>query len=279
MAVSVNLKAYFDRIGFAGSIAPTVATLENLQALHPASIPFENIDPLIGANVLLDQSSLERKLLADRRGGYCLEHNLLFMRVLEDLDYVVRPLLARVLWPDPEAASTEKTHLLLHVEVNGQSYIADVGFGGLTLTAPLRLRADVEQQTPHETFRLRNGEANWTLEAQIGEDWRPVYAFTLDEVNDAEIAAVNHEMSNNRSQRMTQELRVSLSPGGRRIKLHNTTLTVQPVEGDAEKRETTTMESLRAALTGEFGIQLPNDERLEPALAALLPAPAEPPEA
>src|SRR5690606_9312095 len=127
---------------------------------------------------------------------------------LEDLDYAVRPLLARVLWPDPEAASPERTHMLVHVEVNGQSYIADVGFGGLTLTAPLRLRADVEQETPHEKFRLINNEAIWTLEAEIGEDWRPVYAFSLDEVSDADMASVNHEMSNNRSQRMTQELRV-----------------------------------------------------------------------
>jgi len=41
------------------------------------------------------------------------------------------------------------------------------------------------------------------------------------------------------------------------------------------------MESLRSVLTEQFGIVLPNDERLEPALARLLPqstTPAEPEE-
>ena len=137
MSEKVNLNAYFERIGFAGSIAPTLATLELLHALHPAVIPFENLNSLIGEPVLLDQPSLERKLLADKRGGYCFEHNLLFMRILRDLDYTVRPLLARGLWTNPD--NQELSHLVLLVEINGQNYLADVGHGGLTLTTPLRL--------------------------------------------------------------------------------------------------------------------------------------------
>src|SRR5690606_17899897 len=158
MPEKVNLKAYFERIGFAGSIAPTIATLDLLHALHHAAIPFENLGPLMGEAVNLDQPSLERKLLTERRGGYCFEHNLLFMRVLADLDFVVRPLLARVVWTNPDGANQPPSHLLLLVEVNGQNHIADVGFGGLTLTTPLRLRADVDQPTPHETFRLTGGD-------------------------------------------------------------------------------------------------------------------------
>ena len=141
MPEKVNLKAYFERIGFAGSIAPTLATLDLLHALHPATIPFENLSPLMGDPVALDQPSLERKLLSERRGGYCFEHNLLFKRMLQDLDFVVRPLLARVVWTNPDGANRPPSHLLLLVEVNGQNHIADVGFGGLTLTTPLRLRA------------------------------------------------------------------------------------------------------------------------------------------
>src|SRR5690606_32864649 len=150
----VNLKAYFDRIGFSGSIAPNVATLEALHALHPAVIAFENLNPLLSLPVPLDQKSLERKLLSDRRGGYCFEHNLLFMRVLADLDFEVRPLGARVLWNHPEGAERPVSHMVLAVDIAGSTYLADVGFGGLTLTAPLQLRDGKEQETPHETFRL-----------------------------------------------------------------------------------------------------------------------------
>lgn len=273
MPEKVNLNAYFERIGFAGSIAPTLATLELLQGLHPAVIPFENLNPLMGEPVSLDQPSLERKLLTERRGGYCFEHNTLLMRILQDLDYAVRPLVARVVWTRPEAVDEPPSHMLLLVEINNQSYIADVGFGGLTLTAPLRLRADVEQTTPHETFRLIGGDPAWTLEVRIGEDWRPVYIFTLDAVADADIAALNQRIATDPASPFTSELRVALAPTGRRVKLHNADLTIQPIDGEAEKRTITSMESLRAVLTDDFGLTLPADERLEPALAKLLPPP------
>lgn len=278
MPVKVNLNAYFERIGFAGSIAPTLATLDLLHALHPLAIPFENLTPLMGDAVALDQPSLEKKLLTEKRGGYCFEHNLLFMRMLEDLDYVVRPLLARVLWNRPEGASIEPSHLLLLVEINGQSHIADVGFGGLTLTAPLRLRADVDQTTPHETFRLTGGNPEWVLEVRIGEDWRPVYAFTLDTISETDIAPINHTLSTDPDSPFTHELRVAMTAAGKRLKLLNTTLTIQPVEGEKEQREITTMEGLRSILTQDFGIVLPNDERLETALWRFIPLPPDTPD-
>lgn len=276
MAEKVNLNAYFERIGFAGSIAPNLATLEMLHALHPAAIPFENLDPLMGAPVPLDQPSLEKKLLTDRRGGYCFEHNLLFKRILEDLDYTIRPLLARVVWTNPAGRDQPPSHLLLLVEINGQNYIADVGFGGLTLTTPLRLRAEVEQQTPHEMFRVTGGDPDWMLEVRIGEEWRPLYVFTLDEVSEADIAPINQALATDPASPFTSELRVALSPSGRRLKLHNASFTIQPVEGEKEQREITGMATLRSVLTEEFGLTLPGDERLEPALARLLPPPPPP---
>jgi N-hydroxyarylamine O-acetyltransferase len=276
MPEKVNLKAYFERIGFAGSIAPTLATLDLLHALHPAAIPFENLSPLMGDPVPLDQPSLEKKLLADKRGGYCFEHNLLFMRMLQDLDFVVRPLLARVVWTNPAGARQPPSHLLLLVEVNGQNHIADVGFGGLTLTTPLRLRADVEQATPHEPFRLTGGDPDWTLEVKIGEDWKAVYVFSLDTVSLEDIEPINQRIATDPASPFTHELRVALAPSGRRIKLHNTGLTIQPADSEAEKRSIGTMETLRSVLTTEFGLVLPSDKRLEPALARLLP-PAEAP--
>jgi N-hydroxyarylamine O-acetyltransferase len=274
MAEKVNLKAYFERIGFAGSIAPTLTTLELLHALHPAVIPFENLTPLMGDPVKLDQPSLEKKLLIDKRGGYCFEHDLLFMRMLADLDYVVRPLLARVVWTNPEGAQLPPSHLLLLVEISGQNYIADVGFGGLTLTTPLRLRADVEQATPHETFRLTGGDPDWTLEVRIDDVWKPVYVFTLNAVSEADIAPINHDIAT--ASPFTFELRVALARSGRRLKLHNRNFSIQPTGGDKEEREINTMDELRALLIGEFGIAVPDDDRLDAALAKLLPPPPAP---
>ncbi|WP_338721701.1 arylamine N-acetyltransferase [Devosia sp. XK-2] len=277
MPEKVNLKAYFERIGFAGSIAPTLATLDLLHALHPAAIPFENLNPLLGLPVRLDQPSLEKKLLTDRRGGYCFEHNLLFKRMLEDLDFSVRPLLARVVWTNPDGAHLPPSHMLLLVEVNGQNHIADVGFGGLTLTTPLRLRADSEQTTPHETFRLTGGDPDWTLEVKLADDWRAVYRFTLDQVGDEQIEAINQHIAIDPASPFTHELRVALTPSGERLKLHNAKFTRQPADGEAEYRELATPDEIRQVLGESFAINLSGLDGLDKALGGLLapkPAPA-----
>jgi N-hydroxyarylamine O-acetyltransferase len=268
MSQKVNLNAYFERIGFAGSIAPTWATLELIHALHPAAIPFENLNPLLGLPVNLDLPSLEKKLLTDRRGGYCYEHNLLLMAMLRDLDFTVRGLAARVLWTDPGAADRPPTHMLLAVDIGGATYIADVGFGGLTLTAPLRLRADSEQATPHETFRLTGGEPDWVLEARIGEDWRALYVFDTTEKSADDYAASNLMLSTDSP--FTRELRVALSPSGKRLALRNNRFTIHSAGEPSESRLLTSVAEMREVLSGAFGIQLPPADLLDPRLQAIL---------
>jgi len=270
MSESVNLKAYFDRIGFSGSIAPSAATLESLHALHPAVIPFENLNPLLGLPVQLDQKSLERKLLSEKRGGYCFEHNLLFMRVLADLDFNVRPLGARVLWNRPEDTEAPVSHMILAVEISGNTYIADVGFGGLTLTAPLRLRDGSEQETPHETFRLIDKEGVWHLEARIGEDWRVLYTFDLSPFEEATYAPINLDLATDPKSRFRTNLVAALSPKDARHALAGTRFSTYRNDGTHERRDLGDIDEIKEVLTDVFGISLPSSDALDPALQRII---------
>ena len=83
----VDLDAYFERIGYAGPAEPTLDVLRALQALHPAAIPFENIDVLVGQGIDLDPFHIDSKLIRGRRGGYCFEQNNLFERVLKTIGF------------------------------------------------------------------------------------------------------------------------------------------------------------------------------------------------
>lgn len=271
MSRKVNLNAYFERIGFAGSIAPNLATLELIHALHPATIPFENLNPLLGLPVLLDQESLELKLLAERRGGYCFEHNTLLMSVLQELDFTVRGLAARVVWADAEAIDRPPTHMVLAVDIAGTTYIADVGFGGLGLTAPMKLRADIEQTTPHETYRLTGGDPDWHLQVQLGEHWRTLYVFTLAEQQEADYEAPNLFVSTDPGSKFVRDLGVALSPSGRRITLGGNRLTVRAQGEPDAVRVLGTVEELRDALSGVFGIGvLPPADLLDPVLQRII---------
>src|ERR1700761_9581588 len=147
MSHTVNLDHYFARIGYEGPRAATLEVLQALHRLHPRAIPFENLNPLTRRPVQLDLESVERKLVTEHRGGYCFEQNALFANVLMQLGFEITPLLARVLWGRESAAIPPRTHMVLRVDIDNEAWIADVGFGSVTLIAPLRLSAGAAQST------------------------------------------------------------------------------------------------------------------------------------
>ena len=193
MSDALDLDAYFARIGYDGPREPTLAVLQGLHARHPRAIPFENLDPLQGRTPKLDLASLQAKLVAGRRGGYCFEHNTLFTAVLRALGFQVTPLAGRVLWNRPEdSAPPPRTHMLLRVETEAGPHLADVGFGGMVKTAPLRLAPGGEQDTGHGVFRLVPlADAALRLEARLPERWAPMYQF-----DQAPQAPMDYELAN-----------------------------------------------------------------------------------
>jgi N-hydroxyarylamine O-acetyltransferase len=207
----LDLDAYLARIGYDGRVVPDLETLSALALAHPLAIPFENLDPLLRRPVALDPASLQRKLVHGGRGGWCFEHNLLLGTALRAIGFDVAGLAARVLWMAAPGMNSPRSHMVLLVDVDGQHYVVDAGFGGLTLTAPIRLEADVEQQTPHEPFRLVPSPSTapgtrpatlpgsgdgFVMEARLGAEWTPLYRFDLLRQNRADYEVTNWYLSN-----------------------------------------------------------------------------------
>src|SRR3954469_2241334 len=119
-----DLQAYLARIGLSGR-----PSLAEVHRAHVTSIPFENLDPYCGTPVSLAIEDLERKLVGNRRGGYCFEQNLLLKAALEALGAEVDMFLARVRLGAPPGTTRPRTHLVLRVNVDGANWHADVGFG------------------------------------------------------------------------------------------------------------------------------------------------------
>ena len=55
----IDIAAYLERIGHRGATAPTYATLAALHRLHPAAIPFENLDPFLARPIDLGPQALQ----------------------------------------------------------------------------------------------------------------------------------------------------------------------------------------------------------------------------
>jgi N-hydroxyarylamine O-acetyltransferase len=257
--MSFDLDAYFRRIGYAGARAPTLDTLRALHALHPQAIAFENLDPLLGRPVRLDPLSLQDKLVRAGRGGYCFEQNALFGYVLRALGFSFIGLGARVLWMLPEKSPMPpRSHMLLKLNVEGERYLADVGFGGTTLTAPLRLEPDVEQNTPHETFRLLEAGDHFILQVRLHDGWTPLYRFDLNQQFPADYEITNWYHSTSPSSQFTQNLIAARAAADRRYALRDRDFSVHHVDGTTERRVLRNPAELRDVLSGSFGLSLPD---------------------
>lgn len=265
-----DLDAYLQRIGYQGEAAPTLETLRAIHYGHATSIAFENLTPLLRQPMRLDLPALLEKLVYGGRGGWCFEQNLLLSHVLRALGFRVSGLAARVRWNVPEEIITALSHMLLRVELDDGPHIADVGFGGMTLTAPLRLAPGQAQSTPHEPFRLIEHGTGYALQAQLGEEWRTLYAFELQEQHQVDYEVSNWYLATNPRSHFLSNLIVARPDADRRYALRNNQLSVHHRDGQSERRTLTSVEELCAVLERNFRLRLPEDPALANTLAPLV---------
>ena len=234
---SVDLDAYFERIGYRGPCIPTLETLRALHELHPASIPFEAIDVMLDRGVDITPEAVDAKLIDARRGGYCFEHNGLFKRVLVSLGFDVESLIARVQWMAPEAAPLRpRSHMGLRVTIDGVPWLADVGFGGCVSSEPLRMDTNEPQTTRHVTFRLVPSADGLRVEALIGERWEPLYDLHLISQNDADYIPANWFTSTHPDSHFRHHLMVARTTPEAQFALSNNRLTVRKPNGREDQR-------------------------------------------
>jgi N-hydroxyarylamine O-acetyltransferase len=262
----IDLDAYFRRIGYSGSRAPTLDTLRALHLRHALAIPFENLDPLRRRPVRLDLASLQEKLVRGGRGGHCFEHNLLFKAALDALGFRVAGLAARVLWNLPDGVTLPRTHMLLRVAIDGQDYIADVGFGGQTLTGPIGLATGIEQATPHERFRLLAEGDRFLMQVLIGGEWKSLHRFDLQEQLLSDYEMANWFVSTHPESRFVKNLTVALPAADRRYALFNAEFAVHHLRGPSEHRRLAGVAEIRRVLQEVFQLALPAGPELDAAL-------------
>jgi N-hydroxyarylamine O-acetyltransferase len=270
MREAIDLDAYLRRIDMAAAVAPDLATLRALAVAHAATIPFENLNPLLGLPVDLEPAALERKMLREGRGGYCFEHNLLFADALRAIGFEVSGLIARVLWRQPEDAITAQTHMLLRVELEGgESWLADVGFGGQVLTGALRLQPDIEQATGHEPFRLIEADGDWRMQSLVHGQWLSLYRFDLRPSQWVDYVVANHYVSTHPASRFVSNLIMARTTPDRRLSLLNREFTVRRLGQEPERRSLHDHAEIRHVMEHEFLLRIPDDGDLDRRLDSL----------
>lgn len=253
----VDLNSYFERIGYSGPRQPTVEALRAVHAAQAAAIPFENLDPLLRRPVNLDLASIQAKLVAQRRGGYCFEQNTLLASVLEAMGFRVKRLGARVRWnAPPERPEGPRTHMALLVELDDAAYVADVGFGSYVLSGPLKLVADAIARDAGNDLRLVLAEGRYTLQLRRAGGWADVYRFSLEPQFTSDYALANWWTSTHPNSLFIGNLLAERVTPDRRLTLFNRKLSTRYPDGRVDERSLENPGDLAAALR-DLGIEPP----------------------
>ena len=265
-----DLDAYFARLGYDGPAVPQLRTLQRLHALHAEKIPFENLSPFVGEPVRLDLESLQDKLLRRGRGGWCFEQNLLLSHMLEAIGFDVTRLAARVRMNVPPERMTPRSHMLLRVHLPEGDYIADVGFGGLTLSSPLKLVAGIEQATLLEPNRLIEVDGGYRLEALVGDEWRALYVFDLTRQQVADYEVSNWYLCNHPESMFLKMAVAARCEPSRRLTLRGVRYNEHYADGRSERGEIRSVAQWREVVEGAFGIRVPDAPNLDEKLAKMI---------
>jgi N-hydroxyarylamine O-acetyltransferase len=258
---SVDLDAYFKRIGYTGPWEATLETLRVLQELHLAGIPFEAIDAVLGKAIDISPAAVDAKLIHAGRGGYCFEQNSLFKRVLSALGFQVDILLGRVRWMAPAGSPARpRTHMALQVTIDGEAWLADVGFGACVPPAPLRMDSRDPQPTRHETFRIIPFGAPLLLQGQLGDVWAPLYEMPREPQLDIDCEVGNWFASTHPSSHFGSELIAARTTPEARFTLLNGRLTIRKPDVQMERRFLDAP-GIEAALRDVFGLPVAADWR------------------
>jgi N-hydroxyarylamine O-acetyltransferase len=255
----LDLPAYLRRIGYQGAVEPTRRALEALHLAHATHIPFENLDILLGRPIALDLASLQAKLVARRRGGYCFEHNLLFAAVLREFGFEPTLLAARVRFRT--TAILPRTHMLLAVEAEGSRWLADVGFGGEGLLLPVPFGNGEEARHHAWTYRVieEADTGSWVLQSRRNDGWLDLYAFTLEPQQAVDYEIANHYMSTHPASRFVQTLTVQLPGTQRRMILRNRDLIEDRGDAVCERKIESDAEFV-SAVQEYFGLDMPKED-------------------
>lgn len=252
-----QIDAYLQRIGYSGSREVSLETLRGLHSAHVFSIPFENLDIHLGKGISLEPDAIFDKLVRNRRGGYCYEMNGLFSAVLLALGFDLTRLQGRIMFGYTEVRP--RSHQVSLINLDGQQWIADVGYGGRGLLEPIPLIPDVEVRQYTESFRLLEDPFyGYILQSIIEGEWQNLVGFTLEPQHPVDYRFPNYWNSTSPDSNFVKHRTVAMAtPEGRKI-LTDMQLKIRR-HADIQTETLADMDAYRQALADHFGLIIEDD--------------------
>ncbi len=227
--------------------------LSDIAKRHVATFAFSSVGCRLGEDLPLDFASLYRRIVVQRRGGYCFEHNGLFYEVLEELGFAVELYLARVIYN--QDIHPGLTHRITLVELDERRYILDVGFGSLGARVPVSMSKQ-ESIDGDRIFRIAEPRAGeFHMQVFKGDDFFSLYRFELARYGQADCELGHFYSHRHPEAAFVNHLVVSLIFDHEVRSLRDLAYWVITKSG-TQKQRINNADQLRRILVGEFGVQV-----------------------
>lgn len=261
----MDLKRYLRRIGFGGPVRPDLATLQALHRAHLLAIPYENLDVQLGRPVTLARPQIYEKIVESRRGGWCFEMNGLFGWALSEIGFRMTRATGAVR-RDLMGDAFIGNHLVLRVDLDVGTYLADVGFG----------------DGPHDPIRVEPGPFrahgfDFRLEKADGKWWRlfnhphggaPSFDFMLDEADETVLAERCRFLQTSEQSPFVQNAVCQRHTQSGLTILRGRVLRHITGQGNTDERLLESADAFVSVLADEFDLELPEAASLWPKIVA-----------
>jgi len=252
----MDIQTYLNRIQYQGALEPNTQNLSALQKAHMQTVPFENLSVHYKQPILLNEEALYKKIVEQKRGGFCYELNGLFAWLLRSLGYKVDTLSAGVT-TGTGGFGPEFDHMTLLVHLD-EDYLVDVGFGD-SFQEPLRINFRGDQKQGGTLYQLSaEGEALVLFkqnDLDKNPNMQPQYRFRLTSHHMKEYEGMCQYHQTSPSSHFTQQRICSRATENGRYSLSDLKLIVTE-EGKRQERILSSEREFETVLKDYFGIDL-----------------------
>ncbi|PGY11520.1 arylamine N-acetyltransferase family protein [Bacillus cereus] len=144
------------------------------------TIPFENLDVIVGNTNEISKENLQKKILTSSRGGLCYELNTFFYYFLKDCGFNAQLALGTVYKNDINAWALEDGHITIIINFDNETYLIDGGIASLVPLVPVPFTGELVS-SKNGSYRVRQkdtSKGNYVLERiDVDGEWKVCHAF------------------------------------------------------------------------------------------------------